>query len=192
MGLGGGVECDAHEGYHLREADLFFEIVDPGTGLPVSLGQTGEIVFTTLTRMAMPLIRYRTGDLARFLADPCPCGTLLPRLGKVRGKLHDMAPIGAGEWVGIADLDEAVFAVPGIVNYHATLDEREGVNHLAIEVYAASGKTPAPDVIHEAVSGVPAIGRAVAAGQLVVDPIRFSAEDWISTGVAKRAIVTVA
>jgi phenylacetate-CoA ligase len=75
MGLGGGVECRARRGYHLREADLLFEIVDPISGTPLPEGEAGEIVFTTLTRAGMPLIRYRTGDAGRFLPGPCPCGT---------------------------------------------------------------------------------------------------------------------
>ena len=66
-GLGGGVECEAHDGLHLREADLLFEVVEPATGRSLPDGEEGEIVFTTLTREAMPLIRYRTGDLGRLL-----------------------------------------------------------------------------------------------------------------------------
>ena len=77
MGLGGGVDCDAHRGYHLREADLLFEIVDPATGLVVPEGTYGEVVFTTLTRTGMPLIRYRTGDLVRVATSPCRSGRML-------------------------------------------------------------------------------------------------------------------
>ncbi|MGO9572212.1 MAG: DVU_1553 family AMP-dependent CoA ligase [Desulfomonilaceae bacterium] len=90
MGFGGGVECRAFSGYHLREADLYFEIVDPASGGPILPGELGEIVFTTLTRKGMPLVRYRTGDLARFGEEPCPCGTVLRRMEKVRGRKHDM------------------------------------------------------------------------------------------------------
>ena len=70
MGFGGGMECEARQGYHLRETDLYVEIVDPETGNPVLDGEPGEVVFTTLTRRGMPLIRYRTGDVSRFLPDP--------------------------------------------------------------------------------------------------------------------------
>jgi phenylacetate-CoA ligase len=84
MGFGGGVECDALSGYHLREADLYFEIVDEDSGETMPPGQPGEIVFTSLTRKGMPLIRYRTGHFARFLPEPCPCGTVLRRMEKVR------------------------------------------------------------------------------------------------------------
>ena len=75
MGLGGGVDCEAHAGYHLREADLLVEVVDPESGAPLPDGEYGEVVFTTLTREAMPLIRYRTGDRGRFLPGACPCGS---------------------------------------------------------------------------------------------------------------------
>ncbi len=90
MGSGGAISCFAAPngmGYHPREADLYFEIVDPDTGLVVPDGEYGEIVFTTLTRTAMPLIRYRTGDISRWNPLPCRCGSVLKRLDKVRGRV---------------------------------------------------------------------------------------------------------
>jgi len=83
MGLGCAVSCPVLEGYHIREGDLLLEIVDPDTLEPVPEGEYGEIVFTTLTRKAMPFVRYRTGDRSRFLPDSCPCGSVLKRLEKV-------------------------------------------------------------------------------------------------------------
>jgi phenylacetate-coenzyme A ligase PaaK-like adenylate-forming protein len=83
MGLGGAMACEARIGYHPREADLLFEIIDPDTGEPAPDGAYGEIVFTTLTREAMPFIRYRTGDYSRFIPGPCPCGSILKRLDRV-------------------------------------------------------------------------------------------------------------
>jgi phenylacetate-CoA ligase len=80
------VECAARQGYHWREADLYFEIVDPVTGQPLPDGEAGEIVFTTLTRQGMPLIRYRTGDISRFLPGPCACGAVLRRLATIQGR----------------------------------------------------------------------------------------------------------
>lgn len=90
-GLAGGVECQARQGYHLRETDLYFEVVDPSTGEPAPPGQPGEIVFTTLTRKGMPLIRYRTGDLSQFLPGPCLCGSEVRRLDRVQGRLEESA-----------------------------------------------------------------------------------------------------
>lgn len=86
-GYGGGVECPAHDGYHLRELDLFVEIVDPESDAPLPDGQEGEIVITTLGREAMPLIRYRTGDAASMRPGPCNCGSPLRRLSPVRGRI---------------------------------------------------------------------------------------------------------
>ncbi|MGI6736963.1 MAG: DVU_1553 family AMP-dependent CoA ligase [Anaerovoracaceae bacterium] len=86
MGLGCAVSCGAGRGYHIREPDLYIEIIDPATGEVLRDGSWGEIVFTTLTRKGMPLIRYRTGDISRILAEPCPCGSLLHRLDRVRDR----------------------------------------------------------------------------------------------------------
>ncbi|GAB6039131.1 hypothetical protein JCM15519_36900 [Fundidesulfovibrio butyratiphilus] len=86
--FGGGVECDAHCGYHLREVDLFAEIIDPATGAPVEPGGAGEVTLTALGRRAMPLIRYRSGDFGRLLAGPCPCGSPLRRLGPLSGRIE--------------------------------------------------------------------------------------------------------
>ncbi len=86
-GYGGGVQCGARKAYHLRDADLLVEIVDPDTGSPLPPSRTGEVVLSTLQNEAMPLIRYRTGDLAKMAVDPCPCGASLHRLDKVSGRL---------------------------------------------------------------------------------------------------------
>lgn len=87
-GYGGGVECAAHHGFHLREADIHVEIVHPLTGAPLPDGQTGEVVVTTLAAEAMVLLRYRTGDAAALLPPPCRCGSPLRRLGAVRGRIR--------------------------------------------------------------------------------------------------------
>jgi phenylacetate-CoA ligase len=86
MGLGCAVSCESHEGYHVREADLLIEIIDPETGKCLPDGMWGEIVFTTLTRKGMPFIRYRTGDISRWIPEPCPCGSQLKRLDKVQDR----------------------------------------------------------------------------------------------------------
>lgn len=83
-GLGGAVECGAKDGRHIRESDLLCEIVDPFSGKVLPEGQWGELVITTLTREAMPLIRYRTGDMTRLLPGDCPCGSCLKRLDAVQ------------------------------------------------------------------------------------------------------------
>ena len=86
MGLGGAMACEIRKGYHPRENDLLLEIIDPDTGEVLPPGEYGEIVFTTLTRRALPLIRYRTGDYSRWLETPCACGSVLKILDRVKDR----------------------------------------------------------------------------------------------------------
>lgn len=86
MGLGCAVSCYCGRGGHIRENDLLIEIIDPVSGQVLPEGERGEIVFTTLTRRAMPLIRYRTGDMSRIVPGKCPCGTRLLTLGRVEDR----------------------------------------------------------------------------------------------------------
>lgn len=88
MGYGGGMECEADCGYHIREADHYFEVLDMESDRALPPGEVGEVVFTTLSRRAMPLVRYRTGDAARMLPGPCPCGSPLRRLGPILGRIE--------------------------------------------------------------------------------------------------------
>ena len=104
-GLGGAVQCSARAGRHIRESDLLCEIIDPLTGEPLPDGQWGELVLTTLTREAMPLIRYRTGDWTRILPGECPCGSVLKRLDHVRRWQADSQRQALSQWLW---LEEAV------------------------------------------------------------------------------------
>ena len=82
-GLAGAVGCAAFDGYHVWESGLFYEIIDPASGLPVEDGHVGEIVVTTLLQEAMPMIRYRTEARCWILPGQCPCGSVLKRLERV-------------------------------------------------------------------------------------------------------------
>jgi phenylacetate-CoA ligase len=138
MGLGGGVDCEAQQGYHLREADLYFEIINPITGEVQPDGEYGEVVFTTLTRRGMPLIRYRTGDVSRFLPGPCLCGTRLKTLERITHRWAGRVPIGA-RYMTMADLDEALFAIDGVLNFTAALTHENSHDCLQLNVKIANG-----------------------------------------------------
>ncbi len=133
-GLGGAVACSAHDGYHMRDADLLFEIVDPITGEPLPDGQCGEVIFTTLTRRGMPLIRYKTGDRARILTEPCPCGTVLRRLGRVMGRIHETVALGGGKTLSIAALDEAILPDTSVSAYTAVLTKDSDRDKLTVTI----------------------------------------------------------
>ena len=90
--FGFALECNCHDGYHIRHLDVFCEIVDPLTGRVLDIdpetGRTavGELVFTTLRQPVMPLVRYRTGDAAYLVSRPCACGSPYSRLGSIAGR----------------------------------------------------------------------------------------------------------
>lgn len=90
FGPGVAYECQARDGLHLSADHFLAEIVDPQTGQPLPEGETGELVLTTLTKDAMPLLRYRTGDLTRFLPGLCSCGRTLRRIDRISGRCDDM------------------------------------------------------------------------------------------------------
>ncbi len=127
MGYGGGVECEALHGYHLREGDLYFEIIDQKTGEPVKDGQYGEIVFTTFHRQAMPLIRYRTGDIARFSMDPCACGTFLRTMDKVTGRISNKLVLNNLGVIHLRQLDEAILQFSEVLDYNASIMDGDQV-----------------------------------------------------------------
>lgn len=115
-GLAGAVECSAHQGYHIRHQDLLFEVIDPDTTSLLPYHQWGEIVFSTLNREGMPIIRYRTGDIGSLLSEPCSCGGILPRLSKIKGRWHHQIQVGSTA-LSIQQLDELMFSLPQVLDY---------------------------------------------------------------------------
>jgi phenylacetate-coenzyme A ligase PaaK-like adenylate-forming protein len=135
FGFGCAVDCKHHNGHHLRDVDLIIEIVDPQTGNPVNTGECGEIVITTLSNEAMPLIRYRTGNLSRVINTPCGCGGLLTRLGRIEGRISSNIKVGNSNTLSIHQLDEIIFANPIVRGFDASL-KNEGETktlHLTID-----------------------------------------------------------
>jgi phenylacetate-CoA ligase len=186
MGLGGGVDCEAHMGYHLREADLYFEIVDPLTGEVLPDGDLGEVVFTTLNRTGMPLIRYRTGDLARFLPGSCGCGAILKRLERVRGRIDGGVKIGRDGVLDISMLDEALFAVPGLLEFTAAYFPG-APPRLELAVYAPRiASSRFHGTLLNALQSLPLICDAASGGEVELTVIR-APEPFPATG-AKRKI----
>ncbi len=138
-GLGGGVECEAHHGTHLREADLYVEIIDPVTGQVLPDGETGEVVITTLTRTGMPLLRYRTGDLSRLLSDPCPCGSFIKRLERVTSRLNAGVILPSG-MLTLNEMDEFLFDIPDVLDYSATITKEDEKYLLQLSISTLSGE----------------------------------------------------
>lgn len=190
MVYGGAVQCDAHDGYHMREADLYFEIVSPDTGSPAPDGQVGEVVFTTLTRHGMPLIRYRTGDLGRFISEPCPCGSMLRRLDKITGRFAGQVRLAGSHILDIAALDEAVFQSSRVVDYIPEMTNSDGRALLTVKVTFASGDCDTVFTeVRRALERAPVIQSLLSQGLLTVDIIRAETAPEPSTGRKKRKIM---
>ncbi|AFQ43194.1 DVU_1553 family AMP-dependent CoA ligase [Desulfosporosinus meridiei] len=190
MGLGGGLECEGFCGYHLREADLYLEIIDPRSGLPVEDGQRGEIVLTTLTRKGMPLIRYRTGDLSRFIPDPCVCGTVLKRLELLKSR--DRVYLTETEYLTMADFDEVLFALPKVMDFEVTLTKKgakESYLQLRVQL-KGSFSLATQNNLMEALDKIPALRNARQLGQLKVMLLLISSTGLIvQKSTSKRQIL---
>jgi phenylacetate-CoA ligase len=93
MGPGVAGECQERQGMHLNEDHFYPEVVEPATGAPLPPGELGELVLTTLSREAAPLVRFRTGDLTRLDFAPCPCGRTLARLGRIEGRADNVVVV---------------------------------------------------------------------------------------------------
>jgi phenylacetate-coenzyme A ligase PaaK-like adenylate-forming protein len=184
MGLGGGVDCSAHTGYHMREADLYFEIIAPDTGKSLPDGEFGEVVFTTLARTGMPLIRYRTGDISRILPGPCPCGSVITRFDRVRERVSGSISIGVHGTISIATLDETLFDISGLLDFTASF-VKGTPSHLDISVYGY-GAARSESVVRKSLLAIPSIGAACAADELRLK-VQLSDDPFPVTG-AKRTI----
>jgi phenylacetate-CoA ligase len=125
IGPGVSGECAARNGMHLQEDHFLVECIDPDTLEPVPEGEPGELVITTLTREAMPLIRYRTRDIARLYRDPCPCGRNSARMSRVAGRSDDMLII-RGVNVFPSQIEEALLRVEGTTPHYLIEVDRPG------------------------------------------------------------------
>jgi phenylacetate-CoA ligase len=126
MGPGVAMECrEAQDGLHVWEDHFLMEIIDPETGEPLPDGETGELVITTLTKEAQPLIRYRTRDITRINAIPCRCGRTHRRIQRIQGRSDDMLII-RGVNVFPQQIESILLETQGITPHYQLILRREG------------------------------------------------------------------
>ena len=125
IGPGVSVECPEKRGMHVAEDCFLPEIVDPQTLQPVPPGVTGELVFSTLTKEALPLLRYRTRDLTSIDPAPCQCGRTLVRIGRITGRTDDMLII-RGVNVYPSQIEHALLQVPDLEPHYLLVVRRDG------------------------------------------------------------------
>jgi len=141
VGPGVAGECEAREGLHLADDHFLPEIIDPATGAVLPPGHEGELVLTTLTKRALPLIRYRTGDVTTLTDAACACGRTSARIARVKGRSDDMLIV-KGVNLYPSEVEAALLGVEELVpHYQLLVDRRTTLARLEVQV------EPAPAVV---------------------------------------------
>ena len=137
IGPGVAAECPQHQGLHVNEDHFYPEVIDPESGKHLPDGEFGELVFTCLTREALPLLRYRTRDRVALLRDACPCGRTSVRMQRVRGRTDDMLIV-RGVNVFPTQIEHVLLSHPGLTsNYQILVDrQRDQLDELEVWVEA--------------------------------------------------------
>ncbi len=134
MGPGVAGECLYKQGMHLAEDHFLAEIIDPDTGEVLPEGAVGELVLTSLTKQAFPMIRYRTRDITRLHYETCECGRTLARMEKTRGRTDDMLII-KGVNVFPTQIEEVLFQIEGCQpHYQLIVDRENNMDSLEVQV----------------------------------------------------------
>jgi phenylacetate-CoA ligase len=134
IGPGVACECRRHQGLHIFEDHFYPEIIDPESGEPLPDGTEGELVLTTLSKHAMPMIRYRTRDITMLLTGRCECGRTLRRMGRIGRRSDDMLII-RGVNVFPSQVEAALLQIEGTLpNYQIVLTREQGLDQMEVQV----------------------------------------------------------
>jgi phenylacetate-CoA ligase len=137
MGPGVSGECECACGLHIAEDHVLWELVDPESGEPVAEGEQGELVLTSLTKEAFPVLRYRTHDLTTVTTERCECGRTLARMAKVRSRTDDMLII-RGVNVFPSQIEDVIFQIEGVrPHYLVVVDRQKGLDDLEVRLEVA-------------------------------------------------------
>jgi phenylacetate-CoA ligase len=137
-----GMDCPAHEGLHVWEDHYIVEILDHKTLAPLPDGEVGELVVTSLTREALPVIRFRTGDLTRIVSrDACACGRTHVRIAPITGRVDDMLIVKGVNFFP-SQVEQALMEIPGVrPHYQIIIEDADGVKDVRVNVEAEPGVT---------------------------------------------------
>jgi phenylacetate-CoA ligase len=122
-GPGVAFECLEKNGMHINEDHVIAEIIDPTTGKQLPYGMHGELVFTTITKTGMPMMRYRTHDICTLTADKCACGRTLARMGRIVGRTDDMLVI-RGVNVFPSQIESVLVGADGVAPHYMLIVDR--------------------------------------------------------------------
>ena len=172
VGPGVAGECEARHGLHVCDDHFLPEVIDPATGGLLPAGQEGELVLTTLTKRAIPMVRYRTGDVTTLDPEPCPCGRTSVRIGRIKGRSDDMLVI-KGVNLYPSEVEATLLAVGELEpHYVLIVDRRETLARVEVQV------EPAPSLLARC-------GGGFQAGHPALDEVRRRAAERlrVATGL---------
>ena len=172
VGPGVAGECEARRGLHVCDDHFLPEVIDPATGGLLRAGQEGELVLTTLTKRAIPMVRYRTGDVTTLDPEPCPCGRTSVRIGRIKGRSDDMLVI-KGVNLYPSEVEATLLAVGELEpHYVLIVDRRETLARVEVQV------EPAPSLLARC-------GGGFQAGHPALDEVRRRAAERlrVATGL---------
>jgi phenylacetate-CoA ligase len=137
IGPGVAAECEARDGLHVNEDHFLVEVVDPASGAPLPPGRPGELVFTSLTKEALPVVRYRTGDLSALSVEACRCGRTLARMARLTGRTDDMLVI-RGVNVYPSQIEATLLTLPELsAHYQLVVDRAAALPRLEVQIEVA-------------------------------------------------------
>lgn len=188
LGPGIAAECECKNGLHVNEDHFIIEIVDPVTLRPVSDGEMGEVVLTTITKEGIPLIRYRTRDISRIVTGSCACGRRFRRMQRVAGRTDDMLII-RGVNVFPSQIEQVLTGIDGVApHYRVVLTKRGALDHVEVDVEVgpdiAFDEIKALERLQHRVSAEIASSLAITIDVKLVEPKSIAR----SEGKAKRVV----
>jgi phenylacetate-CoA ligase len=182
-GPGVGIECEEKNGLHVWGDEFLVETINPDTGDVLEPGKEGELVFTMLSREAMPLLRYRTRDLSRVFEEECGCGRCHPRIQRIKGRSDDMLIVG-GVNVFPSQVEHVLMNIPTLGDQYQIIVSHKELDRLAVKVETASDRLNDRDLLKQIQDDL----QAVLGINADVELVEFGALPRSEVGKARRVI----
>jgi phenylacetate-CoA ligase len=182
-GPGVGIECEEKNGLHVWGDEFLVETINPNTGEVLEPGKEGELVFTMLSREAMPLLRYRSRDLSRVFVDECACGRCHPRIQRIKGRSDDMLIVG-GVNVFPSQIEHVLMNITGLGDQYQIIISHRELDRLAVKVETSADRLKDPALLRQTRSDL----FAVLGIKADVEIVEFGTLPRSEVGKARRVV----
>lgn len=182
-GPGVGIECEEQNGLHIWGDEFLVETINPDTGEVLDPGKAGELVFTMLSREAMPLLRYRSRDLSTVLEEECTCGRYHNRIKRIKGRSDDMLIVG-GVNVFPSQVEHVLMNIPGLGDQYQIIVSQKGLDRLTVKVEVSTNMLNDPNLLKRIQHDL----SAVLSIRADVDLVEFGTIPRSEIGKARRVI----